>query len=224
MLPKDLFSLYLIVDPILCGGHSHSVKLLNAVIPCGVKIVQLRAPNWHKGAILALAKDLLTITRSKGIPLIINDHVDVCLASGADGVHLGANDLPVESARELLGPDAILGYSVNNEKALEHAIRLGHKIDYLGVGPVFPTATKSDHAPPLGIERQRLICSRSIHPTVAVGGINAQNAAEVMAIGAPDALAVISAICAADEPTKTARELCQEIERGRKMKKPMANN
>ncbi|KAL3121704.1 hypothetical protein niasHT_008491 [Heterodera trifolii] len=219
MIPKDLFSLYLIVDPILCGGHSHCVKFLNAVIPCGVKIVQLRAPNWHKGAILALAKDL-----PNGIPLIINDHVDVCLASGADGVHLGANDLPVESARKLLGPEAILGYSVNNEKALEHSIRLGHKIDYLGIGPVFLTATKADHVPPLGIERLRSICSRSIHPTVAIGGINAQNAAEVMAIGAPDALAVISAICAADQPTKATRELCQEIERGRKMKKATANN
>uniref|UniRef100_A0A914H345 thiamine phosphate synthase n=1 Tax=Globodera rostochiensis TaxID=31243 RepID=A0A914H345_GLORO len=218
MLPKDL-SLYLIVDPILCGGHQQCVRLLNNVIPCGVNIVQLRAPKWHKGAIYVLAKELLAITRPNGIPLIINDHVDVSLAAGADGVHLGANDLPPEAARELLGPDAIVGYSVSNYAQLERATRLGNKIDYLGVGPVFSTPTKPDHAPPIGIQKLRAICSRSVHPTVAIGGINAQKADEIMAVGAPDGLAVISAICGTEEPAKAARELREAIEKGREMRK-----
>jgi thiamine-phosphate pyrophosphorylase len=202
-------SLYLVLDPVQCGGHSRSLEITQAALEGGVTIVQLRAPEWHKRAWLALALDLLPITRRFGVPLIINDHIDVALACGADGVHIGQKDLPPEIARKLLGPRVLIGLSVSNEREADNANSLGTMIDYVGVGPVFDTPTKPDASAALGIEGIATLCARSMHPTVAIGGIQLSNAADVKR-ARPDGIAVVSAICKAADPRLAAQQLRAE--------------
>ncbi|MGV7246591.1 thiamine phosphate synthase, partial [Caballeronia sp. M23-90] len=166
----------------------------------------------HKRAWLALASDLLPITRQFGVPLIINDHIDVALACGADGVHIGQKDLPPEVARKLLGPRALIGLSVSNEREVDDANPLGTMIDYVGVGPVFDTPTKPDASAALGIEGIAALCARSLHPTVAIGGIQLSNAGYVKR-AKPGGIAVVSAICKAADPRLAAQQLRAENSR-----------
>jgi thiamine-phosphate pyrophosphorylase len=199
-------TLYLVLDPLQCGGHARSLDVTQAALEGGVTIVQLRAPEWHKRAWLDLALDLLPLTRRHGVPLIINDHVDVALAAGADGVHIGQKDLPPDVARKLLGPRALIGLSVSDERQVDEANRLGAMIDYVGVGPVFDTPTKPDAAAACGIDGLAALCARSLHPTVAIGGIQLHNAANIKRAG-PDGIAVVSAICKAADPRLAALRL-----------------
>jgi thiamine-phosphate pyrophosphorylase len=199
-------SLYLVLDPVQCGGHARALEITQAALEGGVTIVQLRAPEWHKRAWLALALDLLPITRRFGVPLIINDHIDVALACGAEGVHIGQKDLPPEIARKLLGPRALIGLSVSNEREVDDANPLGTMIDYVGVGPVFDTPTKPDASAALGTQGIAALCARSIHPTVAIGGIQLSNADDVKR-AKPGGIAVVSAICKAADPRLAAQQL-----------------
>jgi len=199
-------SLYLVLDPVQCGGHARALEITQAALEGGVTIVQLRAPEWHKRAWLALALDLLPITRRFGVPLIINDHIDVALACGAEGVHIGQKDLPPEIARKLLGPRALIGLSVSNEREVDNADPLGTMIDYVGVGPVFDTPTKPDASAALGTQGIAALCARSIHPTVAIGGIQLSNADDVKR-AKPGGIAVVSAICKAADPRLAAQQL-----------------
>ncbi|AMM13654.1 thiamine-phosphate diphosphorylase [Burkholderia sp. PAMC 28687] len=205
-------SLYLVLDPVQCGGHAGSLAIAQAALEGGVTIVQLRAPQWHKRAWLALASDLLPITRQFAVPLIINDHIDVALACGADGVHIGQKDLPPEVARKLLGPRALIGLSVADEREVDDANPLGTMIDYVGVGPVFDTPTKPDASAALGIEGVAALCARSLHPTVAIGGIQLSNAGHVKR-AKPRGIAVVSAICKAADPRLAAQQLRAENSR-----------
>jgi thiamine-phosphate pyrophosphorylase len=199
-------SLYLVLDPVQCGGHARALAVTRAALDGSVTIVQLRAPEWHKRAWLELALDLLPLTRHYGVPLIINDHVDVALAAGADGVHIGQNDLPPDIARKLLGPEALIGLSVSNAQQVDHANTLGAMIDYVGVGPVFDTPTKPDASAACGVDGLAALCARSVHPTVAIGGIQLHNAADVKR-ARPGGIAVVSAICTADDPRLAAQRL-----------------
>ncbi|MFT4432633.1 thiamine phosphate synthase [Caballeronia sp. 15715] len=199
-------SLYLVLDPVQCGGHARALEVTRAALDSGVTTVQLRAPEWHKRAWLELALDLLPLTRQYGVPLIINDHVDVALASGADGVHIGQNDLPPDVARKLLGARALIGLSVSNDEQVDHANTLGAMIDYVGVGPVFDTPTKPDASAACGIDGLAALCARSVHPTVAIGGIQLHNAADVKR-ARPGGIAVVSAICTAVDPRLAAQRL-----------------
>lgn len=199
-------TLYLVLDPVQCGGHARSLEVTQAALEGGVTIVQLRAPEWHKRAWLALAVDLLPLTRRHGVPLIINDHIDVALAAGADGVHIGQKDLPPDVARKLLGPRALIGLSVSDEREVDEANPLGKIIDYVGVGPVFDTPTKPDASAARGIDGIAALCALSLHPTVAIGGIQLHNAADVKRAGA-DGIAVVSAICKAADPRLAALRL-----------------
>ncbi|WP_244813668.1 thiamine phosphate synthase [Caballeronia sp. Lep1P3] len=205
-------SLYLVLDPVQCGGHDAALAVAAAALEGGATLVQLRAPEWHKRAWLALALDLLPLTRAHGVPLVINDHVDVALASGADGVHVGQRDLPAELARRLLGPDALIGLSVSNLTEVADANRLEGIVDYLGAGPVYATPTKTDASAPGGIDGLAAMCAQSRFPTVAIGGIQAHNAADVMRAN-PAGLAVVSAICKARDPRDAARLLRETIAR-----------
>lgn len=202
-------SLYLVLDPVQCGGHARALSITQAALEGGVTVVQLRAPEWHKRAWLALAADLLPITRRFGVPLIINDHIDVALACGAEGVHIGQKDLPPEIARKLLGPRALIGLSVSNEREVDDANPLGTMIDYVGVGPVFDTPTKPDASAALGIEGIAALCARSLHPAVAIGGIQLSNAADVKR-AKPGGIAVVSAICKSADPRLAAQQLRAE--------------
>ncbi|MDR5756795.1 thiamine phosphate synthase [Caballeronia sp. LZ035] len=205
-------SLYLVLDPVQCGGHDAAVHVARAALEGGATLVQLRAPEWHKRAWFDLACAILPLTRAHGVPFVINDHVDVALAAGADGVHVGQRDLPAAVVRHMLGPDALIGLSVSNLQETAEADALAGVIDYLGAGPVYATPTKADASPPCGIDGLAAIRAAARFPTVAIGGIQAHNAADVLR-ARPAGLAVVSAICRAADPREAAAALRATIAR-----------
>jgi len=203
------YSLYLVTDPALPAGRS-MVDIVAAAIRGGVSCVQLREKDTPGGRFCGIAEQLLAVTRPAGIPLIINDRVDVMLATDADGVHVGQSDIPAERVRRLIGPHRILGVSVEAAEEVAPAIAAG--ADYLGASPVFPTPTKADTGRPLLFEGLRRICHASTVPVVAIGGMNHQNAAEAIAAGAAG-IAVVRAIMAAEDPRAAAQQLREIIDR-----------
>jgi thiamine-phosphate pyrophosphorylase len=140
--------------------------------------------------------------------LIINDRLDVALAANADGLHIGQSDMPYAMARQLLSKDKIIGLSVENMDQVLKANDLD--VDYIGISPVFSTPTKTDTAQPFGLEGIRQVMAVSLHPAVAIGGINFTNATSIIRAGA-NGIAVVSAICSASNPCKAAYELKNKI-------------
>ncbi|MDD4242190.1 MAG: thiamine phosphate synthase [Smithellaceae bacterium] len=195
--------IYLVTDRGLCGGRSLE-EVVGAALRGGVAYVQLREKNLSTRLFVEEARAVKKLLASRGVPLIINDRLDVALACEADGVHIGQDDMPYETARRLLGPKAIIGLSVETWADVEAAQKLD--VDYLGVSPVFATPTKTDTREPWGLDGLRQIQAASRHPLVAIGGINAANARAVAEAGAP-CLAVVSAICSADDPAAAAATL-----------------
>jgi len=207
-------SLYLVTDRRLAGNRPLT-EVIRKAVAGGVSVVQLREKECSSREYLELALSIKKIL-PPGIPLIINDRLDVALAAGASGVHLGQNDLPAEAARKHLGPEAIIGLSVENPDQLQKALNL--PVDYLAISPIFPTPTKTDTGPAWGLEglaRARQLTSR---PLVAIGGLNENNVSEVIRAGA-DGVAVVSAICAAPDPEQAARRLRALIAEARRAKK-----
>jgi thiamine-phosphate pyrophosphorylase len=195
--------LCLVTDRAFAGGRPLEDVVLSAVRG-GVTVVQLREKNASTREFVALGRALRSLLRPWGVPLLINDRVDVALAVGADGVHVGQSDMEVEDVRRLMGPTALVGLSVESVAKAKEATHLD--VDYLGVGPIFPTGSKADLAPLLGLEGLSAVRACSALPLMAIGGIQAHNAQDVVAHGA-DGLAVISAICAAPDPESAARQL-----------------
>jgi thiamine-phosphate pyrophosphorylase len=196
--------LYVITDERLGRGRSH-LRIAEAAILGGADVLQLRDKEASSGRLYRAALELRKITREAKVPFIVNDRLDVALAADADGVHVGQEDLPASVARRILGPGKILGVSA---ETVEEAIRAEEDgADYLGVGPVFEArGTKADAGEPVGLELVAQIRRRCRLPIVAIGGINAENARKVREAGA-DAVAVISAIVAADDIAQAARQL-----------------
>jgi thiamine-phosphate pyrophosphorylase len=196
--------LYVITDERLGRGRSH-LRIAEAAILGGADVLQLRDKEASSGRLYRAALELRKITREAKVPFIVNDRLDVALAADADGVHVGQEDLPASVARRILGPGKILGVSA---ETVEEAIRAEEDgADYLGVGPVFEArGTKADAGEPVGLELVEQIRRRCRLPIVAIGGINAENARKVREAGA-DAVAVISAIVAADDIAQAARQL-----------------
>lgn len=205
-------SLYLVLDPVMCGGFDATVSLTRQVLDAGVTTIQLRAPQWKKRDWLRLSQQLLPLCRDAGVPYLINDHLDIALACDADGVHLGQGDLPLHVARQLLGPNKILGLSVSTSQHLQGSDCV--LADYLGIGPVFPTGTKQDADPAIGLDQFRHWMTRIRQPVVAIGGIGQRETAGVIQAGA-DGIAVVSAICAAPDPAQATRTLGQLIQEAR---------
>jgi thiamine-phosphate pyrophosphorylase len=145
----------------------------------GVDLVQLRAKGWEAGALLACAQELLARLRPLGVPLLINDRADVALAGGADGVHLGQDDLPVRYARQLLGPDALIGWSTH---ALEEIRRAPREADYLAFGSVFATTTRADSVV-VGPAALTAAVAASTLPLLAIGGIRPENVDRLAGLG-----------------------------------------
>lgn len=203
--------LVLVTDRALCSGRPLE-DVVQAAVRGGVSAVQLREKKCQPGEFIAIARRLKSVLQPNGVPLIINDRVDVALASGADGVHLGQRDLPVREARRLLGRDAIIGLSVETPAQALDAESLD--VDYLGVSPIFSTPTKPDAGAPWGLEGLRSLRARTRRVLVAIGGIDASNAESVLAAGA-DGLAVVSAICASADPEAAARRLRNVVDRFR---------
>ncbi len=195
--------LYLVTDRPLSMGRDIAWVVAEAVRG-GATMVQLREKDIDTREFIELARSLQPILREAGVPLIINDRVDVALAVDADGVHIGQSDMPYDIARRLLGPEKIIGLSVETMDEVLEANSLD--VDYIGISPVYATATKTDTAPPFGLEGLREAVRLSVHPTVAIGGMNARTAPEVFKTGV-DGIAVVSAICSADDPYLAAEAL-----------------
>lgn len=200
-------SLYLVTDRTLSLGRPIEYVVEQA-IKGGVTAVQLREKDCTTKEFYELAISLKKILKPYKVPLIINDRIDIALACDADGLHIGQSDMPYPIARQLLGKNKIIGLSV---ESIEDAIEADQlNIDYIGISPVFSTHTKTDIATPLGIEGVRKITEICHHPSVGIGGINLNNAADIIAAGAKG-IAIVSAIMSANDPLKAATELKQII-------------
>lgn len=200
-------SLYLVTDRAACLGRD-LLEVVAAAVRGGATLVQIREKDCGTRQFVELARAVKKLLAPTGVPLIVNDRVDVALACGADGVHVGQKDMAPADARRLVGPDMILGLSVSS---LEEALQAwGKPVDYLGVGPIFPTPTKADAASPLGLDGLAEIRQATDVPLVAIGGLSAANAGQVMRAGA-DGAAVVSALCSAADPEAAARELARII-------------
>lgn len=198
---------YLVTDRPLCLHHQlEEVVRLSA--SGGVSLVQLREKETSSREFLTLAIHLKKILTPFQVPLLINDRVDICLASGADGVHLGQTDLPWLEARKLLGKDAIIGLSIETKDDWESVNRedSNPSLDYLAVSPVFDTPTKTNTKEALGLAGVRWLRENTKLPVVAIGGINIGNAKDVIQAGA-DMIAVVSAICSARDPKEATTSL-----------------
>ncbi|HLB12032.1 MAG TPA: thiamine phosphate synthase [Dehalococcoidia bacterium] len=204
--------LYVIIDGQALGGRTE-VQVAQAAISGGASVIQFRDKVREKGQVLPTVMALRDLCKKAGVIYLINDHVDLALAVGADGVHVGQKDLPVPLARRLLPIDALVGCSTNN---VEEALRAQEDgADYVAVGALFPTSSKSDIRP-ASLRVLEAVRQATTLPIVAIGGINRDNAAEAVAAGA-DAVAVIGAVSAAPDPEAAARDLCNSLERGRTM-------
>ena len=196
-------SVYFITDPVLCAERG-IVETAIAAVAGGATVVQLRDPTGKGRAMLDTARALIAALRPRGVPVIINDRIDIALASGADGAHIGQLDLPVADARALLGPNAILGLSTTN--ASQAAAAPVPDLDYLGCGPVYGPGVKSDANPVIGLAGLRSAVAASRLPVVAIGGIGLDTAAACVSAGAAG-VAVVSAIAAASDPARAAAAL-----------------
>ena len=197
------YSLYLVTNRGLSCGRSTAEVVMDAVAG-GVTCVQLREKTCSTREFVAEGRALQKLLQPLGIPLIINDRLDVAMAVGATGVHLGQDDMTLGDARRIMGPGYIIGISVESVDDARQAAAGG--ADYLGVSPVFATPTKTDTARPLGLKGLRAIRQTVDLPLVAIGGIHSDNCAAVMAAGA-DGLAIVSALVSAPSPKLAALEL-----------------
>ncbi len=195
--------LYLVTDRGLCGDSSLEDVILQS-IKGGARYVQIREKDQSTRDFIEEALRIKEILKPYSVPLIINDRVDVALAVKADGVHVGQDDMPYKMARSLMGPGAIIGLSVETWEDVEETETLD--CDYIGVSPVFETPTKTNTKGAWGLDGLARIRAFSHHRLVAIGGLNASNAADVVKSGA-DCVAVVSAVCAASDPETASREL-----------------
>jgi thiamine-phosphate diphosphorylase len=195
--------LYVITDERLFSERKH-LEIARAALEGGAGVIQLRDKHADAGELLPVAREMRRLCRLRGALLIVNDRVDLAVAAGADGVHLGQTDLPVREARKLLGKEKLIGVSVENGEQVRKAGRDG--ADYLGVGAVYGSATKNDAGDAVGPGQVLRFRGLTSLPLVAIGGITLERVPEVMAAGA-DAVAVIGAVAGAADPVAAARAL-----------------
>ena len=208
------YDLYVITDESLSKGHTH-VDLARMALAGGADVIQLRDKKLGGKELLKYALEIRELTKNSGALFIVNDRLDVALASGADGVHLGQDDLPAGFVRKLCPPGFIIGVSAGTVDEAIHAERDG--ADYVGLGPIFNTASKTDAGPACGLDTLRAIKGSITIPVVAIGGIGQYNAADVLSSGA-DGLAVISAVVSQDDVELAARRLKTLIIKARNRK------
>lgn len=208
MKPLIDFSLYLVTNRKTLALEDF-FNIVRASVDGGVRIVQLREKDTSAREMIAIGKKLLSILKPRGIPLIINDRVDVAHAIGADGVHLGQSDLSVAEARAILGQKAIIGLSV---ETLEQARATSQEdVNYLAASPLFHSKTKTDCGEPWGLNGLKQLCAFSSHPVIAIGGINETNAKQIIECGAVG-VAVVSAIFNASCPKTAALQMINRME------------
>ena len=194
--------LYVILDR-AAAGRRDLAELAEQAIRGGADVLQLRDKTSSAQLLIEEAKRILVVTKPIGVPLLINDHVDVALASGADGVHLGQDDMPPAQARKLLGPGRLIGQSTHSLEQARAA--MAEPVDYLAVGPVYATPTKPDYGF-VGLDLVRQVTAEATKPVVVIGGIDLERLPEVLAAGAR-CVAVVRAVCADSDPEQAARSL-----------------
>jgi thiamine-phosphate pyrophosphorylase len=202
-VPPDRLRLVVITDP-SCGEGREIVDVVRAALRGGAPCIQLRGKTQPAREQVALARALLAETRAAGALLVVNDRLDVALAAGADGVHLGQDDLPVEAARRVAPDGFVVGVSAETPELALEAQAGG--ADYVGTGPVFATGSKADAGEAVGCGRISDVAAAVRVPVVAIGGIEAANATAVIAAGAAG-VAVISAVMRAADPEQATRDL-----------------
>lgn len=201
---KDFdMSLYLVTDRPLSRGRDIE-WIVEEAVKGGATVVQLREKDCSTAEFVSIASRLMEKLKPLGIPLIINDRIDVALAVDADGVHIGQSDMPYATARRLLGNDKIIGLSVETMDEVVEANALD--VDYIGVSPVYSTATKTDTLQPFGLQGLRRAAELSRHRIVAIGGMNEATVGDVIACGI-EGVAVVSAIVSADSPCDASSHL-----------------
>lgn len=197
--------LYLVTDEALLAGKD-LYQTVEAAVKGGVTMVQLREKESSTHDFITRAIRLKELLSPYHVPLIINDRIDIALASDADGVHIGQSDAPYSQVRKLLPKEKIIGLSVESREQVFEANQFD--VDYIAASPVFSTDTKTNTLIEWGLEGLEWIKSVSRHPVIAIGGINKQNITSVFKAGA-DGVAVVSAIISATDPEKAARELIE---------------
>ncbi len=202
----------MVITDARCGEGRELVDVVRAALRGGAPCVQLRAKTESARETVELACALREATREAGALLIVNDRVDVALAAGADGAHVGDDDIPVAAARRIVPPGFLLGRSTETPEQAVRARRDG--ADYVGVGPVHETASKDDAGLPVGLARVAAVARAAGIPAVGIGGIDAANAAEVARAGAAG-VAVIRAVMQAPDPTEAVRELLRAVRSAR---------
>jgi len=199
--------LYVILDAGLVRGPAEEIA--RQLMDTGVRLLQYRAKNVPARETLETAQLLATIARQRGAAFLVNDRPDLAYLAGADGVHVGQDDLSVEQARAIVGPDRWVGVSTHNRQQFEQAVATS--ADYVAIGPIFPTTSKANPDPVVGTELLRKLRPLTRKPIVAIGGIRLERAAEVIEAGA-DSVAVISDILAASDPARQARQFIDRLE------------
>ncbi len=205
--PSRLYAIASLPDP-----HGRRLAdVVRAMLEGGVRVLQLRWKGAPSADLVAVARELRDLTSARGALFFVNDRADVAAAVGADGVHLGQEDLPIEAARRILGRRARIGVSTHDLDQARAAERAG--ADYIGFGPIFATASKGIGHSPRGLERLREARGAVRLPIVAIGGIRRESGAEALAAGA-DAVAMISELAAAADVTYRVREVLGALDSG----------
>lgn len=211
-LKSDDLQLYLVTDPTLCPGPL-LVETVAAAVQGGVTFVQLRDKDASTRDRIEAARMLKDVLADTGIPLVINDDLDAAIAADVDGIHLGQDDVPPHTARQRLGSAKIIGLSCETSDQVRAADP--YVVDYLGLGTVFPTSTKTDHKPTVGLAGLSDMVRLAQRPTVAIGGLKRDHVDGVLATGC-DGIAVVSAICGQADPEGAARDLRRAIQARKK--------
>lgn len=202
------YDLYIITDQRISHGKSH-LEVAEAALAGGATVIQFRDKEMKDSEAVVTCREIYKLTKKKDVSFIVNDRVEIVKAVNADGVHLGQEDMSFSSARKILGKEKIIGISVETVEQALKAVEGG--ADYLGIGPIYPTATKPDAGKALGIARLKEIRESVNIPIVTIGGINENNLEEVLRAGA-DGVAVISAVVSAPDITEACRKLKNKIE------------
>jgi thiamine-phosphate pyrophosphorylase len=196
------YDLYVVTDEGLSRGKTH-VEIAREAVASGADVIQLRDKTMESASLYAAALEIAEICKGKAL-FFVNDRLDIALAAGADGVHVGQSDLPADVVRKLVPKDFLIGVSVGSVEEAEKAVRDG--ADYVAVSPVFSTASKSDAGVGHGLDTAHAICDAVSVPVVGIGGLNKENIPEVIKAGI-DGIAVISAVVSQEDISASAAEL-----------------
>jgi thiamine-phosphate pyrophosphorylase len=204
--------LYVILDAALLPSNKSEMGLAMELADAGVRLLQYRNKTAAARQLLERSRELANALAPRGVSFVVNDRPDVAAMAGADGVHVGQDDIEVESARRVIGPEKWVGVSTHNLAQFEEAAR--SSADYIAVGPIFATSSKANPDPLVGVELVRQVRPLTEKPIVAIGGISLEQAAAVIEAGA-DSVAVISGIWSAPDPAERAREYLEAVRTAR---------